>query len=62
MDLSRISLIYPYSSPAGRVPRPPPSPSPQVPDVTDPSSGLEWFEMTASTGNTSCSQNIELAS
>lgn len=58
MDLSRISLVYPHSSPAGRFLRPPSSPRPQVPDVTEPNTGLEWFKMTASTGNNFiCSRN-----
>lgn len=51
MDLSRISLPFTDSSPGGRFRGPPPSPSPQVPDITEPNTGLEWFEMTTSTGN-----------
>ncbi|KAF1391544.1 hypothetical protein PFLUV_G00043220 [Perca fluviatilis] len=55
MDIRRSSLLYPQSSPAGRFLRhvrgPPPSPGPQVPDVTEPNTGLEWFEMTASSSD-----------
>lgn len=46
-----ISWSHPHSSPASRFLRHSPSPSPQVPEVTEPNTGLEWFEMTASTGN-----------
>ncbi|KAM8756069.1 uncharacterized protein AB9X84_009377 isoform 1-T1 [Acanthopagrus schlegelii] len=46
------------SSPAGRFQRPPLSPRPQVPDVTEPSSGLEWLEMTASTGPPSLDHRV----